>query len=131
MQQSLARELLPLVHEKTATFRPRAGERASTMDRKSAALPALLALALIAVPAGQPAVAAQLCGERSEILRKLEQAHAEIPQALGLTTDGAVIEVLVSPKGGWTILATYPKRPTCVIAVGKAWETLPIGGQAA
>jgi hypothetical protein len=91
----------------------------------------VLLLALLGTPASQAAEAAQLCGERSEILKRLEQAHAETPQALGLTTDGAVIEVLVSPKGGWTILATYPKRPTCVIAVGKAWETLPIGGQAA
>ena len=101
------------------------------MDGKSAASLALLALTLIGTPVSQPAEAAQLCGERGDILKQLEQAHAETPRALGLTTDGGVIEVLVSPRGGWTILVTYPKRPTCVIAVGEAWETLPIGGQAA
>jgi len=44
---------------------------------------ALLALALIGTSAaGQPAEAAQLCGERSEILAQLEQG-TPIPQAWG------------------------------------------------
>jgi hypothetical protein len=132
--------------KKIAAFRHRVGERASTMDGTSgyhhpalrrcgaaarlAALALLLAPALIA-PAGKKAEAAQLCGERREILARLEQAHAETPQALGLTTDGGVIEVLVSPEGGWTILVTYPRRPTCVVAVGEAWEMLPIAAPAA
>ena len=46
----------------------------------------------------------------------------ETPQALGLSQDGGLLEVLVSPSGGWTILLTYPKRPTCVIATGAGWE---------
>ena len=28
----------------------------------------------------------------------------------------------MSPEGGWTMLVTYPKRPTCVVAMGEAWE---------
>jgi hypothetical protein len=72
------------------------------------------------------AEAARLCGERDEILKRLEQRHDETPQALGLASDGGVLEVLVSPSGGWTILVTYPKRPTCVVAVGEAWQALQL-----
>jgi hypothetical protein len=63
--------------------------------------------------ASQPAEAApKLCGERDQILKRLEQAHDETPQAIGLSGEGGVIEVLVSPEGGWTMLIAYPKRPT-------------------
>jgi hypothetical protein len=72
------------------------------------------------------AEAARLCGERDEILKRLEQRHDETPQALGLSSDGGVLELLVSPSGGWTILVTYPKRPTCVVAVGEAWQALQL-----
>lgn len=88
---------------------------------------ALLGAGLVSVPAH----AAQLCGDRGEILKRLEQGHEETRQALGLSADGGVLEILVSPKGGWTMLVTYPKRPTCVIAVGEAWQTLQLAGQPA
>jgi hypothetical protein len=72
-----------------------------------------------------------VCGDRTEILKRLEQRHEETPQALGLSADGGVLEILVSPEGGWTILVTYPKRPTCVVAVGQAWQMLQLAGQQA
>ncbi len=77
---------------------------------------------------GSPVEAARLCGARSDILKSLEQRHQETPQALGLSADGGVLEVLVSPSGGWTILVTYPKRPTCVVAIGEAWQALHLTG---
>jgi hypothetical protein len=80
----------------------------------------------------QPAEAApRLCGERDQILKRLEQAHQETPQAIGLAGDGGVLEVLVSPDGGWTMLVTYPKRPTCVVAAGAAWEMRQLAGEPA
>ena len=80
----------------------------------------------------QPAEAApKLCGEREQILKRLEQAHDETPQAIGLAGDGGVIEVLVSPEGGWTMLVTYAGRPTCVVAAGAAWEMLQLAGEPA
>jgi hypothetical protein len=77
---------------------------------------------------GAPVEAARLCGERAALLKSLEQKHQETRQALGLSADGGVLEVLVSPSGGWTILVTYPKRPTCVVAVGEAWQALQLTG---
>lgn len=80
----------------------------------------------------QPAEATpNLCGDRGQILKRLEQAHEETRQALGLSGDGGVIEVLVSPEGGWTMLLTYPRRPTCVVAAGEAWQMLQLAGQPA
>ncbi len=73
-----------------------------------------------------PADAQAVCGPRAEILERLEREFAETPQAIGLSGDGALIEIVVSPSGGWTILATYPKRPSCVVATGKDWQTLLI-----
>jgi hypothetical protein len=97
---------------------------------RTAQLVGSFALAAFAFAGGAlfsaPAEAARLCGDRDQILKRLEQRHDETPQALGLSADGGVLEVLVSPSGGWTILVTYPKRPTCVVAVGEAWQALQL-----
>ena len=98
--------------------------------------------ARLAGPLGLVAVAL-LCGaeaatvvnnnaaDRDQLLKRLEQAHQETPQAIGLSGDGGVVEVLVSPDGVWTMLLTYPKRPTCVVAAGPAWEMLQLAGEPA
>jgi hypothetical protein len=94
---------------------------------------AAVALALVGGGlASSPAHASpRVCGDRSEILQQLKMQNDEKPNAVGLSADGGVVEVLVSPQGGWTILVTYPKRPTCVVAVGEGWEALQkIGEQA-
>ena len=117
-----------------------ATKNANAMPVRRGALPAwragaigLGALALLCgAVASQPAEAAtKLCGERDQILKRLEQAHDETPQAIGLSGDGGVVEVLVSPEGGWTMLVTYPRRPTCVVAAGAAWEMLQLTGEPA
>ncbi len=76
------------------------------------------------------AYAQAACGDRSQILESLESQYGETPQAIGLSRDGGLLEVLVSPTGGWTILITYPKRSTCVVATGESWEiALVVAGQ--
>lgn len=86
------------------------------------------AVAFLAIPAD---AASKLCGDRDQILDRLARGFDEKPQAIGLSADGGVLEVLVSPEGGWTILVTYPKRPTCVVAAGEAWTVLQLAGQPA
>jgi hypothetical protein len=72
-----------------------------------------------------PAVTPGLvCGDRLKILEQLKSRHEETPTALGLGADGGLLEILSSPKGGFTILVTYPNRPTCVVAVGAGFELL-------
>lgn len=109
--------------------------RIGTIGRLAARLAgpvAFTALALLGASlVSQPAEAAARCGDRQEILKVLQQKHEETPRALGLSADGGVLEILVSPEGGWTILVTYPKRPTCVVAVGEAFQLLQLTGQPA
>jgi hypothetical protein len=113
-------------------------DQASRQSRLGGALARLigplaltLSVMLGGAAVGGSAAAAPMCGDRDEILKGLQQRHDESPTALGLSADGGVLEVLVSPEGGWTILITYPKRPTCVVAVGEAWQTLQLAGQPA
>ena len=86
----------------------------------------LIIAGLLWISAAPQADAQTVCGERAEILERLTQEFAEVPQAVGLSEDGALVEVIVSPSGGWTILVTYPRRPTCVVATGESWEALTI-----
>ena len=82
-------------------------------------------LAAGAVSLMSTGVAAQaLCGERAHIVDRLDLEFSETPQALGLSEDGALVEVMVSPSGSWTILVTYPQKLTCVVATGDGWESL-------
>ena len=96
---------------------------------------AIVGAALLLLSGGlpdRPALAvSKVCGEREQLLERLEQRHDETPRALGLSADGAVVELLVAPDGGWTLLVTYPKKPTCVVAVGEAWQPLTKVGQPA
>ncbi len=86
----------------------------------------LIMAGLLWTAAAPQADAQTICGDRAQILERLVQEFAETPQAVGLSQDGALVEVMVSPTGGWTILVTYPKRPTCVVATGDSWEALTI-----
>ncbi len=85
----------------------------------------ILGVTLIGLQAG-PASAEQLCGERTKMMTKLGEKFAETPVAMGLTSAGAVVEVLTSTTGSWTFLVTYHTGQTCMVASGKSWESLPI-----
>jgi hypothetical protein len=117
----------PTSEHASAMYNPR-GAAARLAGRIGFAAFALLCGSIVSQPAE---AAPKLCGDRDHILKRLEQAHEETPQAIGLASDGGVIEVLVSPEGGWTMLLTYPRRPTCVVAAGAAWEMLQLTGEPA
>ena len=66
------------------------------------------------------------CGDHAAIVNGLGQLHSERPQAIGLSANGSLIEVLVSSRGTWTILVSEPKGPTCIVATGDNWESITI-----
>ena len=72
------------------------------------------------------AFAQQVCGPHTAIVKNLAKIHSEIPQAIGISSEGALLEVLVSSTGTWTILVTDPNRMTCLVATGQDWESLPV-----
>lgn len=72
-----------------------------------------------------PIYASPLCGDRSKLVDSLSKKYAEEPVAVGVTSNGGVIEILKSPHGeSWTILFTYPSGPSCLVATGEAWQDL-------
>ena len=72
-------------------------------------------------PGLQPA-----CQTHDEIMQMLDQKFAEIPAALGLQSNGHLIQVFASKDGTtWTIVSTRPDGVSCIVALGRHWEALP------
>ncbi len=69
--------------------------------------------------------AQMMCGERNTILTTLEKTYSETPVSMGLASNGAIIEILASPLGTFTIILTRPNGLSCVMAAGESWENLP------
>lgn len=81
----------------------------------------LFAAALIALSAA-PAVAETLCGSREVVMKQLATEYQEAPVGIGLASNGAVVELLTSSNGTWTLLVTTPRGPTCLMGTGEAWQ---------
>lgn len=89
-----------------------------------------IALVVLPIVAGiqthaSRAAAQTVCGKRTDVISALARQHGEKPKAIGLSEGGTLVELLVSPKGGWTLLMTYPSHKTCLVATGAYWESIP------
>ena len=85
----------------------------------------ILVLCAMAAPlAASPANAQAVCGDRNEIVSRLESGYDEKVSALGLAGNGGVVELYTSNKGTWTLLMTQPNGMTCLIAAGDSWESI-------
>ena len=72
-----------------------------------------------------PAQAQLKCGDRMEALNHLSTKYHEAPVAVGLATNGGVVEVLSTLDGKtWTIIVTMPNGKSCLIAAGQDWESV-------
>jgi len=85
---------------------------------------ALISMAIVLVSS---AAAAEVpCGKRDKIVDWLETKYHEEPVATGISSKGALIEVLSSEDGDtWTILLTAPNGTSCVVDTGQAWQPKP------
>ena len=85
-----------------------------------------IALAAVFFLSLSPAISASpVCGDRAKVIDSLAANYSEEPVAVGVASNGGLIEVLKSPHGeSWTILFTYPTGPTCLVASGEAWQEL-------
>lgn len=84
---------------------------------------AILATASITL-AAQVSQAQSFCNEREGIVKYLGKSHSEAPIAMGLVSNGSMLEVLASDKGSWTIIVTRPTGLACVVSAGEAWEAM-------
>ena len=67
------------------------------------------------------------CASHADVLNHLADKYSEAPVAMGLASNGGVIEVLSSKTGeSWTIIITMPNGTACMIAGGKGWQMLPL-----
>ena len=66
------------------------------------------------------------CLPRDALLEKLSQKYRETPIAVGLASNGQVVELMSSPGGlTWTLVVTTPSGISCLIASGRAWNKTP------
>ena len=75
-----------------------------------------------------PALAEQAgpCVEHADFLDHLSSAYKEAPVAMGVTSNGHMLEVVASESGTWTIIVTAPSGITCGLVAGESWETMKI-----
>ena len=82
---------------------------------------ALVTIALLLAGAA-PALAQMPCAPRKDVVRYLGKTFGEVPAMNGLADFGALMEVLVSPQGTWTLIVTAPSGEACVVATGQHWQ---------
>ena len=64
-----------------------------------------------------------MCGERGAVVDELKQQFNENPMAVGQVDGNAVVEILVSESGSWTILATGTDGTSCIVSAGEGFES--------
>ena len=74
---------------------------------------------------GTGAAEAGPCNTRETILSLLAARYQETPIALGITSEGSLVEVLSNAAGKtWTIIITSPEGVSCLILSGDDWQLL-------
>ena len=71
-----------------------------------------------------PASGQTVCGDRAEIVAKLESRYQEFATAVGISENN-IVELFLSESGSWTILLSFPTGTTCLIAAGEEWQAVP------
>ena len=77
-------------------------------------------MALLATPATS---AESVCGNRDDIVARLESGYQEFNSAMGMSTNGGLVELYTSENGTWTLMLTQPNGVSCLIAAGQNWES--------
>ncbi len=85
-----------------------------------------LLISVIVVISSSAAVAQGACGQRDKVVEWLALEYKEEPVASGISSKGALIEVLSNENGDtWTILLTSPTGTSCIVDTGEAWKPKP------
>lgn len=93
------------------------------MNRPTLAAGAFCAVAFLTAPGfAQDAAPPESCAPRDEIVGKLKADFKENQEAVGQVNDQAVIELYVSGRGTWTLIASGTDGTSCIVSAGKDWE---------
>ncbi len=86
---------------------------------------ALLYFIILFLSVGEAPAQQTFCGRRSDIIERLDRKYNEVPVAVGIASDGGLIEVLVSEGGEtWTIIHSYPDGRACLAGSGEGWRNI-------
>ena len=98
------------------------------MNKLSMVLALLTLTTLAPVGFSGPAMAQQqmACAERNALVGELKEKYKEASQGLGMTGNGAVMELMTSEGGSWSLVVTMPNGKSCLIATGSGWEQVPV-----
>lgn len=80
--------------------------------------------AVAPVMAQMPLTQVPPCGPRAIVVEQLQRDFSETIVSRGLASNGAMFELLVSPRGTWTMLVSLPNGNSCFGAAGEMWEDL-------
>lgn len=65
------------------------------------------------------------CAPRTAVVERLADRYGESQQAIGMATQGRVMEMFASvDTGTWTIIVTMPNGVSCMVASGQSYEAL-------
>lgn len=74
--------------------------------------------------ASPPAAQAQNCMPHNGANDKLRAQFGEKVLGRGVSGDGTLVEIFLSPSGSFTVIKTTPKGMSCVVDFGEGWQTL-------
>ena len=67
------------------------------------------------------------CADRDDAVKRLQQRYGERQVAVGLTSRGALLELLATRTGSsWSVLMTNPNGRSCLIVFGSDLTTRPV-----
>ena len=65
------------------------------------------------------------CSDRTTAIEQLSRDFSEEIVAMGLSSDGKVVEVFMSPSGSFTVVVTDTNGISCALLSGQSWEDVP------
>lgn len=84
-----------------------------------------LALSVVAGSSTYAASTTEACTDRDTAVSHLASKYSEKTIALGLASNGGVIELLTNDAGStWSIIVTTPDGLSCMVATGEHWEPI-------
>ena len=86
------------------------------------------AAAALATVISSNALAAGPCEDRKTVISKLAKDYSETPVAIGMASNGGVLEVLAAKAetNSFTIIVTMPNGVACMLASGQHFEMLQL-----
>ena len=92
------------------------------MSRRALSLAAILALS--AAPLAANPIAEVICAPTDEMTERLITQFGENRVGTGVRDPEQVMEIWAADDGqSWTMVATYARGVSCIVAMGEHWQT--------